>query len=83
MLLPVPSPLRHLVISPLGAMPKKRTVSTSTVALEVTLMTNDLWRHCPMAHDEIGLWPITGSYDLRPFGVWSYGLWFYDIWSRL
>ena len=35
-----------------------------------------------MAHDEIGLWPITGSYDLWPYdGLWSYGLWSYGLWS--
>ena len=42
-----------------------------------------------MAHDEIGLWPITGSYDLWPYdGLWSYGkairsydLWLYDLQS--
>ena len=51
-------------------------------------MTTDLWRYYPMAHDEIGLWPITGSYDLWPYdGLWSYGLWSYgkairsyDLW---
>ena len=54
-----------------------------TVALEVTLMTNDLWRYCPMA---IGLWPITGSYGLMAYGLMvklyslmTYGLWFYDL----
>ena len=40
-----------------------------------------------MAHDKIGLWPITGSYDLWPYDLWPYGLWpygkvirSYDLW---
>ena len=42
-------------------------------------MTNDLWRYCPMAHDEIGLWPITGFYDLWPYDLWFYGLMAYGF----